>query len=540
MKARNSARKAAVQRILQRTVVATLVISAAALAGCSSRGGVRSSDVAVTPPVVDPGLPLNPGGGGNNGGGNNGGGNNGGGDNGGGDNGGGNNGGGTNVTQNALGNLGKAVDNVIPLNLEKTGSQLGETLDSALAPVTGIVTDTTRTVGSVTGLGEPVNGVTQQVGGVVSGLGGELSNSGLPLNLGVGAGGLLSHLGQAVGSAGGLLVNDPDNANPLGNTLQHATKGVEVLTGALLGEGSLLHPLTSQLGLGGALLADSGSPILEPALGNVGQAVDNIVPVGLNPILGDVGAALDNTVAPVAATVTHVTQQVGDGLGVGQPINALLGGVGSVLNQAGGTLDSAAPLGLGGVVGHLGNAVTSAGGLLHASADNANPLGDVLNSTTKAVASLTGGLGGVAGGDNGGLLAPVTGLLGGLAGGDGASGGLLAPVTGLVGGLTGGLAGGDGANDGLLAPVTGLLGGITGSVTVGAGAEAGAQAGGGLLAPVTGLVGGLVGGLTGGVGVQASVNAGAAGEASPAAQANGGLLAPVTGLVGGLLGGGRK
>src|SRR5690606_10806310 len=163
MKARNSARKAAVQRILQRTVVATLVISAAALAGCSSRGGVRSSEVAVTPPVVDPGLPLNPGGGGNNGGGNNGGG----------DNGGGNNGGGTNVTQNALGNLGKAVDNVIPLSLEKTGSQLGETLDSALAPVTGIVTDTTRTVGSVTGLGEPVNGVTQQVGGVVSGLGGE-------------------------------------------------------------------------------------------------------------------------------------------------------------------------------------------------------------------------------------------------------------------------------------------------------------------------------------------------------------------------------
>ena len=535
MKARNSARKAAVQRILQRTVVATLVISAAALAGCSSRGGVRSSDVAVTPPVVDPGLPLNPGGGGNNGGGNNGGGNNGGGDNGG-----GNNGGGTNVTQNALGNLGKAVDNVIPLNLEKTGSQLGETLDSALAPVTGIVTDTTRTVGSVTGLGEPVNGVTQQVGGVVSGLGGELSNSGLPLNLGVGAGGLLSHLGQAVGSAGGLLVNDPDNATPLGNTLQHATKGVEVLTGALQGEGSLLPPLTSQLGLGGALLADSGSPILEPALGNVGQAVDNIVPVGLNPILGDVGAALDNTVAPVAATVTHVTQQVGDGLGVGQPINALLGGVGSVLNQAGGTLDSAAPLGLGGVVGHLGNAVTSAGGLLHASADNANPLGDVLNSTTKAVASLTGGLGGVAGGDNGGLLAPVTGLLGGLGGGDGANGGLLAPVTGLVGGLTGGLAGGDGANGGLLAPVTGLLGGITGSVTVGAGAEAGAQAGGGLLAPVTGLVGGLLGGLTGGVGVQASVNAGAAGEASPAAQANGGLLAPVTGLVGGLLGGGRK
>ncbi|HRK84828.1 MAG TPA: collagen-like triple helix repeat-containing protein, partial [Alcaligenes faecalis] len=428
MKAMNPARTVIIQRAFQRTLITTLLISAAALAGCSSRGDVRgNTDMATNTPATDPSLPLTPGNGGGNGGGNNGGGGN---DNGGGDNGGGDTGGNHSLTQNALGNLGQAVDNVIPLNLEKTGSQLGQTLDNALAPVTGIVTDTTRTVGTITGLGTPVNSVTQQLGGVVTGLGGELSQSGLPLNLGVGAGGLLSHLGQAVGSAGGLLVNDPNNANPLGNTLTHATKGVEVLTGALLGEGSLLHPLTSQLGLGGILLADSGTPILQPALGNTGQAVDNLIPLGLNPVLGDVGAALDNTVAPVAATVTQITQQVGDGLGVGQPIHALLGGVGSVLNQAGGSLDSAAPLGLGGTVGHLGDAVASIGGLLHATAENSNPLGNVLNSTTQAVASLTGGLGG-------------------------AEGGLLAPATGLVGGLTGGLAGGD-ANGGLLAPVTNL------------------------------------------------------------------------------------
>src|SRR5690606_23763506 len=152
-----------------------------------------------------------------------------------------------------------------------------------------------------------------------------------PLNLGEGAGGLLSHLGQAVGSVGGLLVNDPKNPNPLGNTLHHATKGVEVLTGSLLGEGSLLHPLTSQVGLGGILLADGGEPILERALGTVGRAVANILPSGLSPILGDVGGAMDRTVAPIAAAVTSVSQQVGDGLGLGQPINALLGGGGSAL-----------------------------------------------------------------------------------------------------------------------------------------------------------------------------------------------------------------
>src|SRR5690606_10683957 len=179
MKARNSARNASVQRNLQRAVVATLVISAAVLAGCSSRGGVRDGlDVSVRPPVVDPNLP-NPGDGGT-GGGNNGGGNNG-----------GNNGGGkdTSLTQNALGNLGQAVDNVVPLNLSKTGNQLGKTLDGALKPVTDIVTDATRTVGGVTGLGQPVNGLTTQVGGVVTNLGDQLGKTGLPLNLGEGAGG---------------------------------------------------------------------------------------------------------------------------------------------------------------------------------------------------------------------------------------------------------------------------------------------------------------------------------------------------------------
>ncbi|WP_394065843.1 collagen-like triple helix repeat-containing protein [Alcaligenes sp. WGS1538] len=417
---------------------------------------------------------------------------------------------------------------MLPAGLQETGGKLGQTLDSVVAPVVDTATGLTQQVGGATGLGEPVNGLLNQTGGVVANLGEQLGNSGLPLNLGQGVGGLLTGLGNAVGSAGGLLHADPNNPAPLTAVLGHATGGLAALTDSLTGEGSLLYPLTGQLGLGGLLNGGDAAPILEPALGNVGQAVDNIIPVGLNPILGNVGETLDTVVAPVGATVTHVTQQVGDGLGVGQPINALLGGVGSVLNQTGSAVDGAAGLGLGGLLGGLGDAVASAGGLLHATEGNPNPLGATLNHATGAVASLTGGLGG----GEGGLLAPVTGLVGGLTGGlagGEANGGLLAPVTGLVGGLTGGLTGGE-ANGGLLAPVTGLVGGLTGGL---AGGQGSASPNGGLLAPVTGLVGGLVGGLTGSPAGEPS----APPAGNPPAAANGGLLAPVNGLLGGLLGG---
>ncbi|WHQ45645.1 hypothetical protein E8D21_06515 [Alcaligenes faecalis] len=350
-------------------------------------------------------------GGGDNGGGDNGGGDNGGGDNGGGDNGGGDNGGGDNggnpptrtpgPLETTLNNVGEAVDNVLPVGLQDTGGKLGKTLDTVVAPVVDTATGLTQQIGGATGLGQPVSSLLGQTGGVVANLGEQLGNSGLPLNLGQGVGGLLNGLGNAVDSAGGLLHADANNPNPLTAVLGHATGGVAALTDSLLGEGSLLYPITGQLGLGGLLNGTDAAPILEPSLANVGQTVDNILPIGLNPILGNVGETLDTVVAPVGAVVTHVTQQVGDGLGVGQPINALLGGVGSALGNVGNQLDGAAPLGLGEVVGHLGQAVASVGGLVHQTDSNTNPLGNTLNHATQAVASLTGGL---TGNGEGGLL----------------------------------------------------------------------------------------------------------------------------------------
>ncbi|WP_341668994.1 collagen-like triple helix repeat-containing protein [Alcaligenes sp. SDU_A2] len=389
-------------------------------------------------------------GGGDNGGGDNGGGDNGGGDNGGGDNGGGDNGGGqppistSGPLKTTLGNVGNAVDNVLPLDLQETGGKLGQALDTVVEPVVDTATGLTQQLGNTTGLGEPINGLLNQTGGVVANLGEQLGKSNLPLNLGQGVGGLLTGLGNAVGSAGGLLHAHSNNPAPLTAVLGNASGGVVALTDSLLGKGSLLYPLTGPLGLGGLLNSGEAAPILEPALANAGLAVDNLIPLGLSPILGKTGESLDVVVAPLGATVSQVTQQVGDGLGVGQPIDALLGGVGSVLNQTGTALDSTAGLGLGGLLSGLGDTVASAGGLLHATQDNPNPLGTTLNHATGAVASLTAGLGG--GDANGGLLAPVTNLVGGLTGSSPqASGtpstnteGLLAPVTGLLGGLLGG------------------------------------------------------------------------------------------------------
>ncbi len=130
--------------------------------------------------------------------------------------------------------------------------------------------------------------------------------------------------------------------------------------------------------------------------------------------------------------------------------------------------------------------------------------------------ALTGLLGGLTGGEDGGPLGLLTGLTGGLTGGEGGPLGLL---TGLTGGLTGGAEGGP------LSLVTGLLGGLTGGE------------GGGPLGLLTGLTGGLTGGTDGGplslvtglLGGLGNVS-GASVEASAASLPG---LDTVTGLLGG-------
>uniref|UniRef100_UPI0037097033 hypothetical protein n=1 Tax=Acinetobacter haemolyticus TaxID=29430 RepID=UPI0037097033 len=101
---------------------------------------------------------------------------------------------------------------------------------------------------------------------------------------------------------------------------------------------------------------------------------------------------------------------------------------------------------------------------------------------------MTGIIGGISGGGDGGLLSPITGIIGGISGGG--DGGLLSPITGIIGGISGGGGGG------LLSPITGIIGGISGGGD------------GGLLSPITGIIGGIGGGDLGNNPVTGVIQAG--------------------------------
>ncbi|MCU4380005.1 hypothetical protein KTH36_16740, partial [Acinetobacter haemolyticus] len=101
---------------------------------------------------------------------------------------------------------------------------------------------------------------------------------------------------------------------------------------------------------------------------------------------------------------------------------------------------------------------------------------------------ITGIIGGISGGGDGGLLSPITGIIGGISGGG--DGGLLSPITGIIGGISGGGGGG------LLSPITGIIGGISGGGD------------GGLLSPITGIIGGIGGGDLGNNPVTGVIQAG--------------------------------
>src|SRR5690606_24319857 len=139
--------------------------------------------------------------------------------------------------------------------------------------------------------------------------------------------------------------------------------------------------------------------LLETTLGNTGNAVDNVAPLELGDALGGIGKALDPTLAPVADTVTGLTQQVGAATGLGAPVDGVLTQVGGTVGNlgdavAGTGLPGGLSTGVGGLVSGLGDTVASAGGLLNANPDNPQPLTAMLGHATGAVGALTGSLAG--------------------------------------------------------------------------------------------------------------------------------------------------
>lgn len=325
-----------------------------------------------------------------------------------GDGSGGGEGGSGNATQRgaletSLSNTGQAADNIIDTDAETALEGTGQTLDKATGPLTSGLADVTQAVGEGTGLGDPADGLLERVGGAVSAAGNDISQTGIGGNVGTGAGGLVEGLGDTVASTGDLLKNNPDNPEPLNTTLDHATGSVTALTDALGSEGGLLKPIGTAAAELGASSSDP-NPVLQPALGNTGLAVDNIARTHLAQPLSDTGRSLDTVVAPVTDAAGNLGQAVGDGVGVGPAANGVLAKVGGTLETAGGHAGSSSS-GLGGAVANVGSAVTASGGLVHSSPTSQNPVGQVLDHTTGAVDALTRGR------DGEGLLNPVQGLL---------------------------------------------------------------------------------------------------------------------------------
>ena len=385
------------------TLIAGLLAGAAALTACSS--GSTRGELSQASPPADNGSSQGGGMDGSGGSGSGGGGSGGDGSGGGQD---GSSNGSGNATQRgaletSLSNIGQAADNIIDTDAKTALEGTGQTLDKATGPLTSGLADVTQAVGEGTGVGDPADGLLERVGGAVSAAGNDISQTGVGGNVGTGAAGLVEGLGDTVASTGDLLKNNPDNPDPLNTTLDHATGSVTALTDALGSEGGLLKPIGTAAAELGASSSDP-NPVLQPALGNTGQAVDNIARTHLAQPLSDTGRSLDTVVAPATDAAANLGQAVGDGVGVGSSANGVLAKVGSALETAGGHAGSSSS-GLGGAVANVGSAVTASGGLVHSSSISQNPVGQVLDHTTGAVDALTRER------DGGGLLSPVQGLL---------------------------------------------------------------------------------------------------------------------------------
>ena len=229
---------------------------------------------------------------------------------------------------------------------------------------------------------------------------------------------------------------------------------------------------------------------LEVTLGNVGQAVDNIVPIGLEQTGSYLGQTLYDFADPeilfeAAHNAIHswITPLETSGL----PLH---------LGQA-----------MGGLLLGAADTVDGVGSLIYQGPEGGHPLSAILGPASEGIAAVTGSLF-----QDNGLLRPLTGSLGNnnqpmnqsLPSTPSPVSGLLLPVTGLINGLTGAVPTADSGNTGILQPVTGLVGsllnsapalpadGVTASPPINVD-SASTPHNNGLLAPVTGLVNGLLG-----------------------------------------------
>lgn len=150
------------------------------------------------------------------------------------------------VLESSLGNLGRAVDNLLPLELEPTTTLLGQGLDnSVLEYVDFEVTFEVlhNQLHSWLKPGQVLSPTLQLAHESLDSLGDTVAATDLPLQAGQAASGLLHGVGDTVLSTGGLLYDVPNEPNPLTSILGHATNGIAAATDALLQGNTLLSPL---------------------------------------------------------------------------------------------------------------------------------------------------------------------------------------------------------------------------------------------------------------------------------------------------------
>lgn len=339
------------------------------------------------------------------------------------------------VLGTSLGNIGKAVDNILPLELQQTARLLGQELDTSILDYVEfeVAFEAAHNQLHAWIPPEPVlSPALQQAHGQIHSLGDTVTATGLPLQAGQAASGLLHGVGDAVLSTGGLLYDVPNEPNPLTSILGHATNGIAAATEALFQGTAQGISLTNQSSRYTASYSDI-------------QQEENYAPIRFldayektfQQYLAQGG--FTNTKPIVSPTLHNTEDQIhslGDVLAstelplqAGQAAGGLLHGVSAAVGSVNdflypGTEDTGA---LTSLLGHTTNGITSATdtllqGIPLLSASSLNPASPASLNT----------------GTTDGLLAPVTNVLAGLNGnGDTANSGLLSPVTGLLGGLLG-------------------------------------------------------------------------------------------------------
>lgn len=218
--------------------------------------------------------------------------------------------------ETSVANIGQAVDNISPLEIADTLRPIGLIRDEAAVDIEILERFRERVISAID-LGHIVDssGVEITLDTAEHGidiLGSLIENANLPLNAGQAAGTLLHGVSDTVGSARGLLYNDPNKPYPISSTLNNLTGTLAATTDALLHGGDQLQPLlgvqTTALHSNAGLLA----PVTNLVDGLTGSTEAN---AGL--------------LAPVTNLVSSVTGGLGggnaDNQGLLAPITALLG-----------------------------------------------------------------------------------------------------------------------------------------------------------------------------------------------------------------------